>query len=389
MGRPFIIKTDQKSLKHLLEQKISTPFQQFWLSKLMGYDYIIQYKSGAENTVADALSRVSSATLLLMALSQIQSNLLQLIEHSWQTDPHLQLIIQQKQQNAALFPKYQWENRQLRRKGKLVVGDDADLRKSFLHWVHTSPQGGHSGRDATLKRLKQLFFWKGMTKTVQSYIRSCAICQACKYDNVAYPGLLQPLPIPEEVWVDISMDFIEGLPKSQGKEVILVVVDRFSKYAHFVGLSHPYTAESVAQAYLDNIYKLHGLPRSIVSDRDTIFLNSFWQALFSVLGVELLLSSSYHPQTDGQTEVLNRCLEHYLRCLCLQTHKAWAGWLPLAECGITPPINQLYRKLLLRYSIIKSLLSIYLTCPGNLIIKKLTEPCKEGKRCLGRLGTIC
>jgi len=116
-----------------------------------------------------------------------------------------------------------------------------------------------------------------------------------------------------------------------GREVILVVVDRFSKYAHFVALSHPYTAEVVTQAYLDNIYKLHGLPRSIVSDRDTIFLSSFWQALFSVLGVDLLLSSSYHPQTDGQTEVLNRYVEQYLRCLILQSPRAWVQWLPLAE----------------------------------------------------------
>jgi len=227
-------------------------------------------------------------------------------------------------------------NQQLRRKGKLLVGSDADLRKKILQWVHTSPQGGHSGR-FTLKRLKQLFNWKGMTKSVKSYIRHCTICEACKCDNHAYPGLLQPLLIPEEVWMDISMDFIEGLPKSNGKEVILVVVDRLSKYAHFMGLSHPYTAEIVAQAYLDNIYKLHGLPRSIVSDRDTIFLSSFWQSLISVLGVELLLLSSYHPQPDGQTEVLNGCLEQHLRCLCLQNPKDWVKCLPMAEwwCNTT------------------------------------------------------
>ena len=94
---------------------------------------------------------------------------------------------------------------------------------------------------------------------MHNYIRNCTICQACEYDNSAYLGLLQPLLVPEDVWVDIFMDFMEGLPKSQGKEVILVVVDRFSKYAHFVAPTHPYTAEVVAQAYLDNIYKLHGL----------------------------------------------------------------------------------------------------------------------------------
>ena len=101
--------------------------------------------------------------------------------------------------------------------------------------------------------------------------------------------------------MDISMDFVEGLPKSQGKEVIWVVIDRLSKYAHFTALAYPYTVEIVAHSFLDNIYKLHGLPKSIVSDREPIFLSSFWQSLFSVLGTDLLLSSAYHPQTDGQS----------------------------------------------------------------------------------------
>ena len=209
----------------------------------------------------------------------------------------------------------------------MVVGADDSLKTKLLHWVHSSPLGGHSGRDATLKKLKQLFHWKGIYKSMQNFLRQCTIYQACKYDISANPGLLQPLPILEEVWVDISMDFVEGLPKSQGKDVIWVVVDRLRKYAHFVALSHPYSAETVAQDYLDNIFKLHGIPRSIVSDRETIFLSSFWQLLFSALGVKLLLSSAYHPQTDGQTEVLNRCLENYLRCMCAQNPKEWCNWL--------------------------------------------------------------
>lgn len=105
-----------------------------------------------------------------------------------------------------------------------------------------------------------MFHWKGLNKEVLAYVRNCQICQSCKYNVAAYPGLLQPLLIPQEVWLDVPMDFIEGLPNSMGKSVIFVVVDRLSKYAHFMTLSHPYTALEVAPMYLDNVYKLHGVP---------------------------------------------------------------------------------------------------------------------------------
>lgn len=122
------------------------------------------------------------------------------------------------------------------------------------------------------------------------------MCQASKYDPVASPGLLQPLPVPEFIWVDVSMDFISVLPKSAGYEVIFVVVDRLSRYGHFIPLAHPYSALQVAQAYLDNVFKLHGWPRSTMSDRDAIFLSQLWQGLFSLHGTEFLLSSAYHPR---------------------------------------------------------------------------------------------
>ena len=162
-----------------------------------------------------------------------------------------------------------------------------------------------------------------MNRVVQKFIRECLACQASKYNTNAPYGLLQPLPSPTAVWEDIFMDFIKGLPKSMEKEVIWVVVDRLSKCAHFIALSHPYSTEILAKAYLDNIYKLHGLPKSIVSDRDTVFFSTFRQSLFSTLGVELHISSAYYPQSDRQTEVLNRCLEQYLRCMCSGSPKDW------------------------------------------------------------------
>lgn len=130
---------------------------------------------------------------------------------------------------------------------------------------------------------------------MQEFIKNCDVCQRCKPEHNAYPGLLQPLLIPNNAWETVSLDFIEGLPKSNAKEVIMVVVDKLTKYSHFVALSHPYTATVVAQKFLDTVVKLHGIPKVVISDRDVIFISTFWKELFKVLGTQLNLSTTYHP----------------------------------------------------------------------------------------------
>lgn len=154
-----------------------------------------------------------------------------------------------------------------------------------------------------------------MKAAVKKFITHYPVCQRNKAESIAPPGLLRPLPIPDDIWLDISMNFIEGLPSSSNKMAILVVVDRLSKYAHFSALAHPYTASSIATIFIRDIVKLYGPPRSIVSDRDPVFVSSFWEAFFTAQGTQLCRSSAYHPQSDGQTEVTNRTLECYLRCL--------------------------------------------------------------------------
>lgn len=127
------------------------------------------------------------------------------------------------------------------------------------------------------------------------------------------------------------MDFIDGLPPSQGKNAILVVVDRLSKYGHFIAVAHPYTASQIAEIFMREVFRLHGMPRSIVSDRDPIFISHFWAAFFKLQGTKLCRSSAYHPQTDGQTEVVNRSVEHYLRCFVADKPSSWCSLLHWAE----------------------------------------------------------
>jgi hypothetical protein len=127
------------------------------------------------------------------------------------------------------------------------------------------------------------------------------------------------------------MDFIEGLPISEGANVILVIVDRLTKYSHFIPLHHPYTAATVAKAFVDTVVKLHGVPVTIISDRDKIFTSAFWRELFKAVGTQLHYSTAYHPQTDGQSERVNQCLEQYLRCVVQDNPKHWRRWLAMAE----------------------------------------------------------
>lgn len=127
------------------------------------------------------------------------------------------------------------------------------------------------------------------------------------------------------------MDFIESLPKSDGKDTILVVIDKYTKYAHLVSLQHPFTASQVAQKLLDQVIKLYGPPKVIISDRDKIFTSGFWSELFKIMGTATHLTSAYHPQSDGQSERLNQCVEMYLRCLVHDKPNSWSKWLPMAE----------------------------------------------------------
>lgn len=329
-GTHFIIRTDHHSLKFLLEQKLLTPMQQKWLAKLLGFDYEIVYKKGVENKVADALSRVTSRDVTIYSLSSISSDLMPQNIQSWHDDAGFQQL-EQKIQDGTAKPYFTITDGFFRRKGKLMVGNDEQLRRELIQLIHDGSIGGHSGTAVTIQKLNALFYWKGRRKQVREYVRACDVCAKNKGENVAYPGLLQPLPTPNRVWEEISMDFIDGLLTSKGFTTIWVLVDRLSKFSYFIPIAHPYTAQKLAQLYMKEVYRAHGMPKVIVSDRDPVFTSIFWKEICKLTKIQLHFTSAYHPQSDGQTERVNRCLETYLRCMTGEQPRNWVEWLPLAQ----------------------------------------------------------
>ena len=213
-------------------------------------------------------------------------------------------------------------------KDKIVIPCDSSLIKEVLELFHDSRVGGHEGVHKTWKRVRNELYWADMKKDIKKYVKDCQICQASKYERIRPPGLLQPLPIPSHTWTDLSMDFIEKLPSSQKKEVILMVVDRLSKGAHFIPLRSTYTVKMVAKVFLQNVARLYGMPKTITCDRDPAFLSRFWKEYFTLMGTKICFSTASHPQTDGQTEVVNRTLETYLRCFTSEKQEDWMEYLP-------------------------------------------------------------
>ncbi|WOG96017.1 hypothetical protein DCAR_0415347 [Daucus carota subsp. sativus] len=334
LGQPFTIRTDQEAIKHLLSQKITTLMQQKWLTKLLGFDYTIVYKKGRDNVVADPLSRLNTGsatqTLEACAISTIIPQWKLDLRKTWENDPEFQAVIAQMATDPA-STNFTLADGDLRFNGRLVVGSDGSFRKQIFDTLHGGPEGGHSGIQTSIKRVGNLFWWPSLSKDIKQWVQLCEVCQRCKSEHVPYPGLLQPIPIPSQAWDTVTMDFIESLPKSGGKDTILVIIDKYTKYAHLLALQHPFTAAQVAQTLLDNVFKLHGPPSSIITDRDKIFTSQFWSELFKKMGATSKLTSAYHPQTDGQSERLNQCIEMYLRCLTYQRPHQWHRWLPMAE----------------------------------------------------------
>ncbi|XP_028785068.1 uncharacterized protein LOC114740980 [Neltuma alba] len=278
--KQFVIHTDHQSLKHIKGQGKLNKRHARWLEFIETFPYVIRYKKGKENVVADALSRRIDGYLF--------------------------------KENRLCVPQ-------------------CSLRELLVREAHGGGLMGHFGVKKTLDVLHEHFFWPKMKRDVERICAKCITCKKAK-SRVLPHGLYTPLPVPSEPWVDISMDFILGLPRSRkGMDSIFVVVDRFSKMAHFIACHKTDDATYIADLFFKEIVRLHGVPKSIVSDRDTKFLSHFWRILWGKLGTKLLFSTACHPQTDGQTEVVNRTLTQLLRTVIQKNLKNWENCLSFIE----------------------------------------------------------
>ena len=314
-----------------MSQVIQTPEQQTYLSKLLGFDYTIKYKPGAHNTVADALLRIVPTEATCFTLTMPHCLFLDQLRHTLLQDPQYVGLVHDIQSRPDSHSDLSVHQDLIIRHGRIWLPFPCPLTESLLEEFHSSPIAGHADIAKTFQRLRQNFDWPSIRADVRRYVSHCVICQQTKYEAKKPAGLLQPIPVSTNVWEDLALDFITGLPCSHGFTVILVVVDRYSKATHFGALPAHYMAYKVAVLFLDTVCKLHGFPRSLISDRDPIFISKFWRELFKLSGTKLRMSTAYHPQTNGQTEVLNKTLEQYLRAYVHRQPAHWFRFLSLAE----------------------------------------------------------
>jgi hypothetical protein len=246
-------------------------------------------------------------------------------------------VVQALQQgNRVGFPNYWLEDGYLFKERRLCV-PNCSLRQQLVLEHHIQ---GNFGIDKTLGLLQRNYHWHGMKKDVGRLVNSCGVFQRSKRGS-SNAGLYLPLPVPSKPQEHVSMDFVMGFPPtSRRSDSIMVVVDWFSKMAHFVACKKVHDASSIVGLYFKDIYKLHGLPSSIVSNRDSKFLAHFWRTLWKKLGTNLNYSTSFHPQTDGQTEVVNRSLGNLLHCLIKENPREWGAILPLAKFSFNASINR-------------------------------------------------
>jgi hypothetical protein len=337
LGNRITIITDHRSLQYLATQDKLSARQTRWSEFLQQFDYEIRYRPGKENNVADSLSRRPDHMLAPIHQSSIEidSELRDTIKAEYDNDPVTKEIISKKHPSYKCIDGLIYAT-----DGKLYIPFNESIRAQIIRQHHDTPVNGHLGEHKTYERISRYYFWPSMRKSIQQYIKQCESCQANKASHQLPIGLLQSLDIPGKRWETVSMDLITKLPTTRrGNDAIIVFVDKFSKMAHYAATITTCTAVDVARIFFDTIVRIHGVPQHIVSDRDPRFTSKFWKQLWTLLGTELKMSTSHHPQTDGQTERSNRTLEDILRHYVSKQQDDWDRHLTAAEIAVNSSVH--------------------------------------------------
>ena len=336
LPQEFVLHSDHEALRFLNSQKKLNHRHGKWIEFIQAYTFVLRHLAGSENRVADALSR---RTMLLNCVSTEVVGFEKLKEE-YEFCPDFGIIYE----TITLGPSTEYSQYTIR-DGYLFKENQLCIPKTstrdFLIWeIHAGGLAGHFGCNKTIIAVEDQFYWPGLKRHVAQIVAQCRTCAVAKQQR-QNTGLYTPLPVPDRPWQDLSMDFILGLPKSPRKhDSIFMVVDRFSKIAHFIPCAQTFDATRVAKLFMNEVVRLHGLPKTIVSDRDTKFTSYFWKTLWHMLGTKLKFSTTYHPQTDGQTEVVNQSLGNLLRCLVGVHTVNWDLLLSKAEFAYNNSVNR-------------------------------------------------
>ena len=316
----FIVKTDHQSLQYFLKPSNQlTGREARWSEFAQEFDFDIVYVPGNTNIVADGLSRradhrpstppsIDPPQINYVASSIFPSDIINQIKGAYAADDTACKFIADPPTNCSFI------NDILYFTDKIYIPNDQSLKTKLLHECHDSITSGHVGVAKATALLKQKCYWPNMHEDVKKYIAGCVSCQSNKHSNQLPAGQLQPLPIPDKRWQQITMDLITQLPKTKsGNDAIVVWVDKLSKMVHYAATTTNIDAPGLATLTFHNVVRLHGIPLSIITDRDPRFTSHFWQNLWKLAGTKLNMSTAYHPQSDGQTERANQTLEAMLR----------------------------------------------------------------------------